>query len=93
MGDAGAYVVSRLVTREMGMRLRPSRGKKKKILISTKSGVKTLIHLTFHRYFFITVISKSDCATIEKSTQLPKIWAQSDINPEWTQTRTGAGPG
>ncbi|NYY77990.1 hypothetical protein DMI69_01445 [Escherichia coli] len=37
MGDAGAYVVSRLVTREMGMRLRPSRGKEK-ILISTKSG-------------------------------------------------------
>ncbi len=28
-----------------------------------------------------------------KSTQLPKIWAQSDINHEWTQTRTGAGPG
>ncbi|EHV50181.1 hypothetical protein ECDEC6B_5440 [Escherichia coli DEC6B] len=38
MGDAGAYVVSRLVTREMGMRLRPFKGEKKKILISTKSG-------------------------------------------------------
>ncbi|EGK29722.1 hypothetical protein ECDEC3F_5520 [Escherichia coli DEC3F] len=30
MGDAGAYVVSRLVTREMGMRLRPFKGEKEK---------------------------------------------------------------
>ncbi|CDL45703.1 hypothetical protein [Escherichia coli ISC41] len=31
-------MVSRLVTREMGMRLRPFKGEKEKILISTKSG-------------------------------------------------------
>jgi hypothetical protein len=30
MGDAGVYVVSRLVTREMGMRLRPFKGEKEK---------------------------------------------------------------
>jgi hypothetical protein len=30
MSDAGAYVVSRLVTREMGMRLRPFKGEKEK---------------------------------------------------------------
>jgi hypothetical protein len=30
MGYAGAYVVSRLVTREMGMRLRPFKGEKEK---------------------------------------------------------------
>ena len=39
MGDAGAYVVSRLVTREMGMRIRPLQGGKgKKILMLTKQG-------------------------------------------------------
>ncbi|MGU0171340.1 hypothetical protein ACVXG8_04650 [Escherichia coli] len=79
MGDAGAYAVSRLVTREMGMRIRPFKGERKKILISTKS-VKTLIHLTFHRNFFIAVISESDCATIENLRSCQNL-AQSDINP------------
>ncbi|TGB99030.1 hypothetical protein CRG92_17395 [Escherichia sp. E2586] len=39
MGDAGPYVVSRLVTSEMGMGFSPFKGaNEKKILISTKSG-------------------------------------------------------
>lgn len=55
--------------------------------------MKTLIHLTFHRYFFITVISKSDCATIENLRSCPKFGRNRTSTHEWTQTRTGAGQG
>ncbi|EEX0383761.1 hypothetical protein D4U42_20530, partial [Escherichia coli] len=55
--------------------------------------MKTLIHLTFHRNFFIAVISESDCATIENLRSCPKFGRNRTSTHEWTQTRTGAGPG
>lgn len=55
--------------------------------------MKTLIHLTFHRNFFIAVISESDCATIENLRSCPKFGRNRISTHEWTQTELGLAQG